>query len=395
VRRLLAKELKTLLREPMVVVMIVMPFVTYSFMAPFYSAATEQAEEAAKLRGVRIALAGCQETGPVPVLGVLAASLRAANVTVDVLEACRPVEALKTGGYDAVIVVNSTGGRFSFEVYVRGDLTRLTRTLALPGSLGAQLGRALSPGAGNVTSRAYVLLGDRLWSFEELSSVYGAGAALGYATFFILFPAASLGAALMGAEREERMLDVLFSLPVRRRSIALSKAAAALVASLLTAASALAGLYRLFGSIGVDVGIPRYYSPADLTVYVAALASEALFAVILAMLVGLFASTMRGAQSAATIVVLPAIIPPMMTMTGIPVSRLFTLVPYTAALYAGLAPLAGLERAATATAAQLAETALALLLLVKLLESEAAVTGPETLRRLRSSLAHRLRGRHR
>jgi len=104
---------------------------------------------------------------------------------------------------------------------------------------------------------------------------------------------------------------------------------------------------------------------------------------------------MRGAQSAATIVVLPAIIPPMMTMTGIPVSRFFTLVPYTAALYAGLAPLAGLERAAMATAAQLAETALALLLLVKLLESEAAVTGPETIRRLRSSLAHKLRGRHR
>jgi len=392
VKRLLAKELKTLLREPMVVVMIVMPFIVYSFMAPFYSAATEQAKEAAKLRGVRIAL--CQETGSGLVLGVLAASLRAANVTVDVLETCRPVEALKTGSYDAVVVVNSTGGRFSFEVYVRGDPTRLTRTLALPGSLGAQLGRALSS-AGNVTSRAYVLLGDRLWGFEELSSVYGAGVALGYVTFFILFPAASLGAALMGAEREERMLDVLFSLPVRRRSIALSKAAAALVASLLAAASALAGLYQLFGSIGVDMGISRYYSPADLAVYVAALASEALFAVIMAMLVGLFASTMRGAQSAATIVVLPAIIPPMMTMTGIPVSRFFTLVPYTAALYAGLAPLAGLERAAMATAAQLAETALALLLLVKLLESEAAVTGPETIRRLRSSLAHKLRGRHR
>ncbi|KSW12488.1 hypothetical protein CF15_07135 [Pyrodictium occultum] len=384
-RSLIAKELKTLIREPMVVMMIVMPVLVYALSAPFYSGAARQAEEAARLRGVRLALLSCHGGGLV--LRLLAASLRSANVSVDVVDKCSPVEVLEEG-YDVAVAVNATGGRLRLEIYVGGDLARLARTLALPGSLTSVLARAMSPG-GNVSSRAYVLLNGRLWGFEELSSVYYTGVTMGYASLFILFPAASLGAALIGAEREERMLDVLLSLPVPRRSIALSKAVAALVVALLAAGSAFAGLFILFSSLGLRLSLPSYYTPASLGLYTLSLASESLLATALAMLVGLFASTVRGAQSAAALVAFPALIPFLATLAGLPSSSLFALAPYAASIYTGLSPILGLRPAALATLAQLAEAAAALLALARLLESETAVTGPETLRRLLSRLRAR------
>jgi len=139
--------------------------------------------------------------------------------------------------------------------------------------------------------------------------MFGSSMMLSYASFFILFPAAGMGAALIGAEREERMLDILLSLPIRRRSIALAKAAAAVLAALLTAASAIGGLLVMMHSGGMNITLTKYYGPSDLAIYSIALLSEALLVVMLAMIIGLFASTIRGAQSAATIAVIPAIIP--------------------------------------------------------------------------------------
>jgi len=390
-RLLLSKELKSLLREPMVIAMIVLPLVMYSAMAPFYGAASKQAEAAAKLKGVKLAVAACHPRAmEKAMLETIASSLRARGVNASYVEACSPLRLLEHG-YDVVVMLNSTAAtKVSFTVYVKGSVSKLMKTLALPGSVIGQIRVAASPAA-NVTSRAYIVLNGRLWSFEDLNNLYGVGITMGYATFFILFPAASLGAALIGAEREERTLDVLFSLPVSRRSIAVSKALAALSVSVLAAVSALAGLYNMFHSMGVNLGITRYYAPGDLGVYVAAIAAEALFAVMLAMIVGLFASTMRGAQSASMIVVFPAIVPPMMLMVGLPLSLWVAVLPYTAAVYAGLSPILGTRMALAATAAQALEALAALLVLAKLLESEAAVTGPETVKRLLQRLRRRRR----
>ncbi|HID42104.1 MAG TPA: hypothetical protein EYP33_08150 [Pyrodictium sp.] len=72
---------------------------------------------------------------------------------------------------------------------------------------------------------------------------------------------------------------------------------------------------------------------------------------------------------------------------------IFTLLPYTAVIYAGMPPLVGLDYAVTATIVQLAETLLVLVVLFKALESETAVTGPETLRQFRARIAARFRSR--
>jgi len=390
------KELRSLLREPMVIAMIVLPFIIYSSMSPFYASMAKQAAEAARLKGVRIAIAACQP-GPAEeaLLRLIAGQMHNATV----VGTCEPLRLVEEG-YDVVVFFNFTAGPPRAVLYIRGSLSQLTKTLALPSALTGLL-RETGRERLNVTTEAYIVLNGRLWSYTDLNNVFGAAVTLSYAMFFVLFPAASLGAALIGAEREERTLEVLFTLPVPRRDIALAKAAAALAASVLAAASALGGLYVMMRGMAAGAreaagtasatapGAPsllQYYGAAGLAAYAASVAVEALLAVSLAMLIGLFASTMRGAQSAAVITVIPALLPSLMVLTGLPQTPLMRIVPYTATLYAALTPLTGLGPALQALTAQTAEAAAALALLTKTLESEIAVTGPETAKRLLARL---------
>jgi len=390
-RPLVAKELRSLLREPMVIAMIVLPFVIYSSMAPFYGSMARQAAEAAKLKGVRVAFAACNP-GPAEEAILRLVASRVPNATV--VRACDPLSLVRRG-YSVVVFMNFTVGRPRAVVYVKGSLSQLMKTVSLPATL-TGLVREAGREKLNVAAEAYIVLNGRLWSYRDLNGVFNAAMTLSYAMFFVLFPAASLGAALVGSEREERTLEVLFTLPVPRRNIAAAKAAAALVAAVLAAASAIGGLYVMMRSMASAAGgglqglnLLHYYGAAGLALYAAAVAAEALMAVSLAMLIGLFASTMRGAQSAAVIAVIPALLPSLLVLAGLPQTPLMEAVPYTATLYAALSPLAGIGPAAASLAAQTLEALAALALLARLLESEVAITGPETVKQLLRRLRRR------
>jgi ABC-2 type transport system permease protein len=395
---LLSKELRSLLREPMVIAMIVLPFIIYSSMSPFYGSMAKQVTEATKLKGVRVAFATCHP-GAVEkaLLSLIASSVPNATV----VETCEPLRLLDQG-YTIVAFLNATTRPPKMVFYVKGSLSQLMKTMALPATLGSIVEHAGQKRV-NMTTEAYIVVNHRLWSYHDLSAVFNVSTMLSYAMLFILFPAASLGAALIGSEREERTLEVLFTLPVHRRSIAVSKAAAALVAAVLAAASAIAGFYVMMSSLGgaastgagggapqrLGEAILRYYGYQGLSLYAAAVAAEALIAVTLAMLIGLFASTMRGAQSAAVVTVLPALAPSLLILAGVPQTPLLEAMPYTATLYAALYPLTGPGPAAASLAAQLAWALVALLLLTKALESEIAITGPEAAKRLLRRLRRR------
>ena len=383
-RLLLAKELRSMLREPIVLASILLPFIIYSSMTPFYQQIGEEARSAASLAGVRIVFADCGAGPALRALVSIAAERIASttNATVEVTRGCDALKLLRQG-YDVVVVFNGTLREPRVSIYLRGSLERLIKTLSLPQALSGHLGGAL---AGNVTAATYVYMNGRLYSFADLSSLFNAGTTLAYAALFILFPAAAAGAAMLGSEREERMLEVLLSLPVPRASIAAAKTLAVIVYAVLTAASATAGMLVAFTGMGVQVKITEYYGVAGLAVYAAALLAEALFVASLAMVVGLFSTTTRGAQAAASVVALPAIIPPLLILTGIKVSTVIEAVPYMAAVLAALQPLTGHGPAVASTVFQLVWSAAALAALARLLESEAAVTGPETLRRLLEKL---------
>ena len=399
---LFGKELNSLLREPMVRVMIILPFIIYASMGPMMGSVVKQVGSAARLQGVRAAVLLCGNGGGPLAEAFAAAAARALNATL--LHGCDPLAALR-GGYNVAVVVNASSPVPSLSVYVEGDVSRLMRTLTLPQAVVARIREAMAPPSkeANVTASLYVVIGGEKWSLDRLNRLYSAATTLSYAVLFVVFPAASLGAAMLGAEREERMLDVLLSLPVPRSRIALAKMAAALVAALLAAGSAIAGLlYMAHSASGGGQGVQtvgtvaadvlRVYGAGGLALYAAAVALEALLAVSAAMLVGLFASTIRGAQAAASVVSLPVLLPAMVLLAGVPSTTLFALVPYSAATLAALAPLTGPAPAALALAAQAAWTLAAAALLVKALESEVAVTGPETVKRLMARLR---RGRRR
>jgi len=378
---LLGKELRSMLREPVVLLSILLPFIVYSSMAPFYGQLGEQVREAATLKGVRIAVADCG-LDPAARLLVRAAAerLAAGNVSVTLVGGCNGTRLLLEGGYDVVVVLSGGLARLNATLYIRGSLETLVKTLNLPGAVASRLGQGLT--GGNMTGNAYVYMNGRLYRLDQLTSLFNTAISMSYAALFVLFPAAAAGASLVGAEREERTLEVLLSLPVPRRSIALSKALTAIVIAGLTAVSALAGLLNALRGAGFQLRVLDFYGVDGLAVYGAALLSEALFAISLAMIAGLFASTMRGAQAAASIAVMPAIIPPLMLLSGVQVSAALAAVPYMAVLLASLSPLTGVAAAAVAALLQAVEAAVALALLVRLLGSEAAVAGPETVRRL-------------
>jgi len=403
---LLWKELNSLLREPMVIAMIVLPFVIYASMGPLMGGFVRQVSSAARLQGVRAAVLLCGDKAS-PLAGLLAeAAARSLNASV--VRGCDPLALLREG-YNVVVAVNASSTVPRLSVYVSGDVSRLMRTLTLPQAVVSRIRRGLAPhgAAENVTASLYVVIGGKMWSFDDLNRLYGAATTLSYAALFVVFPAASLGAAMLGAEREERTLEVLLSLPLPRSRIALAKMAAALVAALLAAGSAIAGLLYMAHSASTASGggeavatgtalaseILRYYGPGSLAAYAAAVALEALFAVTAAMLIGLFASTIRGAQAAASVVSLPVLLlPAMILMVGVPGTALFAALPYSAATLAALTPLLGPGPALASLGAQAAWTLAAAALLVRALEGEVAVTGPETVKRLRERL-RRGRGR--
>ncbi len=391
--KLLEKEIRVLMREPMVIAMIVLPFIIYSSMAPFYSGIAEQTKEAVKLEGVKTAILLCDVDKATRLLLETIVSRHKTNMTVDLLEGCNAIDVL-VEGYDVVTLINGSilKRSLSMSLYIRGSIEKFTKTMALPATASAVFTDLLAQGSEekvNMTVKSYIYLNNKLYSFKELSSIFNSSTVMIMALFFILFPAASLGAVLIGAEREERMLDVLLSLPVRRRDIALTKATAALIVSLLAAASAIGGYIVMLTRSGLEVPFRFYFSTLDVALYAVALLSEAFFVVILAMLISIFTSTIRGAQAVAPIVAFPALIPFFMLMTGFPLSYKTAVVPYMASIYSVLAPLIGRDYAAVSIAAQFTEALIAAIVFIKVLESEIAVSGPETLKQIVRKLKRR------
>lgn len=393
--KVLEKEIRVLMREPMVMAMIILPFIIYSSMAPFYGGIAEQAKEAAKLEGVKTAILVCDIDQATRSLLEVIVSRQKTNMTIDLLEGCNATSVLAEG-YDVVAVINGSVIKrgLSMALYVRGSIEKLTKTMALPATASTVFTDLLARGGEeevNMTVKSYVFLNNRLYSFEELSSIFNSATTMIMGLFFILFPAASLGAVLIGAEREERMLDVLLSLPVKRRDIALAKATAALIVSLLAAASAIGGYMVMITGSGLGVPFRFYFTTLDIVLYAAALLSEALFVVMLAMLISIFTSTIRGAQAVAPIVAFPALIPFFMLMTGLPLSYKAASIPYMASIYCVLAPLIGRDYVVVAIAAQFIEAIIVAIIFIKVLESEIAVSGPETLKQIARRLKRRKR----
>ncbi len=384
-RLLVKKELLLLLRERMVILSIILPFIIYSSMGAALGSVSQQVGKAYRLKGVTVAVVPGSPAEK-PVAEALATLMKEHGVRVVVAEG-DPRSLLSR--YQLVLYLprgfaeNLTAGkRAVLEVYVRGSLARLNVATVMPQGVAAFTSRLVQ--RGSLAMRVYVALGGRVYPLRELSQMFMTGSMLSFMSFFVIFPAASLAAVLVGSEKEERMFDIMLSLPVRRGDIAVAKMVAALVVGLLSAASAAAGFYfMLYSATGGSQPVRLVgYTPLHLGLYFVAVVLSALFAAAGALTLSLFAESVRGAQSLAMIVALPAFIVMFVAMMGVPLNPALYAVPYLCVVYAAMSPLAGVEPALYSIAAQLVETAAVAYIFARLLSGEAAVTAPARLKRL-------------
>ena len=382
---LLSKELRLLLREGTVIVAILLPFVMYSALGGVFSSFTSEVTRAYKLTGYSIAVvpgAPSEEQAA----KMLVALFRAQRANATLTEG--PLEKL-IEKFTIVILVprgfteNITRGlNATLLVYFRVSPSKLGVAAALPSGVAGALARGFEAKS-RLRVEAYAYIEGRMLRVEQLNRIIGAALGLTYASLFVILPVASFAALLIGSEKEERMLDVLLSLPIPRRDIALSKMFSALIVGALSALSSIAGFYVMMtaatGGRGVNLQV---YSVGQMVVYFAALLAAALFAASSSLLLSLFTESVRGAQSTILISAFPAIALTFIAFTGIPLSPAFYAIPYMCIIYASFTPLAGIWPALVSLILQLIETAIVVYVFVKLLSSEAAVTAAASLKRL-------------
>ncbi|AEM38553.1 ABC-2 type transporter [Pyrolobus fumarii 1A] len=396
-RLLLSKELRMLAREHMVVLSVILPLILYSSMGPVIGGIAEQARETWQLKGVVLAIVpgGPDEE---KLAEMIADALRGRGVNASVVRE-EPLKLLEEG-YTAVVAVprgfvaNITKGvNATLVVYVAGSPAQLVRLTSLTPAVSAFITKVLSGAEAQrprINVDQYVYVSGRLFTQDEIVRLTGTATMLTYLPFFVIFPAASIGAIMMGVEREERMLEVLLSLPVRRRDISLAKVISSLIIAFMTAASATIGLYNMLRGMKTEatLALPGY-TPEITVVYIAALLSSAIFTTTVIQVLSLFAETVRGAQATTVIVVFPMLGVVLASIAGLPLNPAMYAVPFMCIVYAAYAPLIGIMHATISTIIQALEALIVLALLVKLLNTEIAITGPAMLKKLRERLSRR------
>ncbi len=392
---LIKKEVLTLLREPAVIIMILVPLILYPALGVGISKVRTQVEEAARLKGVRIAVVPANpREEAVARLMVEAARSHGINVTLSHRD---PLKLLESG-YDVVIFVpcgftyNITHGRnATLMVYVSGTPSRIMSLMTAASSAPLLLARLAGLGGAatkvHVAFRSYFFIHGRFYSVEDISRLVLQSQVLLEGAFFLAFIAASQSAVIMGYEREERTLEVLLSLPIPRRNIAVAKIVSSILVALLATISILVGLYAMFASsLGESAAKTlgfKLYTPLDAALLAAAMAVTAFFTAAAAQLLALFTESVRGAQAATMIIVFPAIFVMIGGMFGLILAPSFIPVPYAALAYAAYSPILDKSIVAASIGAEAVEAAIITAVLAKLLDTELAITGPRLLKRLK------------
>lgn len=136
----------------------------------------------------------------------------------------------------------------------------------------------------------------------------------------LLIMAGQLAATSVAMEKEQKTLEVLLSLPVRRINILIGKLSGVIAVSLFATVSYLVGFTFYFNSLGVGgsrVSLPELGltpEPAGLLLLGATLLLSFISALSLAVLLSVFTKDVRSAQSLMGILYIPIIVPAIVLM---------------------------------------------------------------------------------
>ncbi|MGC8563855.1 MAG: ABC transporter permease [Fervidicoccaceae archaeon] len=180
----------------------------------------------------------------------------------------------------------------------------------------------------NVTSLFHIIslnesaiLGGREVSFSSINSLLSGAMALIVAPLMIFSIASSLAASSMGIEKEEKTLEILLTLPIKRSYIMFSKVFGAFILSLAGMIGMGIGFYYYISSVLSGVGgrvelvkTLSILSPSALAEAAIGLLLSLLFILGASILISSLASNVREAQAMTSYTWLPILIPYILLM---------------------------------------------------------------------------------
>jgi len=152
------------------------------------------------------------------------------------------------------------------------------------------------------------------------TAIMGTTISMPMALMILLIMAGQLAATSVAMEKEQKTLEVLLTLPVRRIYILIGKLSGVIVVSMLATVAYLVGFGFYFQSLGVSAGAVDLasvgLSPTPLGVALLALALLLSFvsALSLAVLLSVFTKDVRSAQSLMGILYIPIMVPALVLM---------------------------------------------------------------------------------
>ncbi len=336
-KTLVVKEVKDLLRDRKILfAMIIMPLIIYIGMGAVMGAMIEQSikqvEETIKA-GVKVAVLN-QDEGPWSKLFIdyVKKYWNATIVYINDTNITRALSTTDTLGLKALYVipkgfstnisnekpgviqiyfilhdlsVTSMGILSAYNSIVNG-FSKYLSSIIITNTTKVNPAFAMLP----VVSSSKVLLSGTLVDSNIVQAVSGQLFMLPIAPMLVIGYAASIAAMSIGVEKEEKTLEVLLSLPIRRRDIVLSKLTGSLIISLLASVSMLIGFsyyMNRMSSIGVNTseatqlsvtgGIFSLIGIPGLIVYLVSVFLAVFLASTLGLYLGSFGENVRSAQS--------------------------------------------------------------------------------------------------
>lgn len=343
-KTLIAKETKEMLRDPRIfVLLIVAPMVIFILLGSVMGYATEKTVQSATL-GLKVAVVDNDEGELSKAFVSFLKSFP--NGTVELYPPGTQISSLlQKGSYDAVLVIpagfsaNISSGRgaiiSSYENVRDLSISSTVKFSSLSSAVSAFQQQILM----SLLSRAYpdmnatsllhlvslnetAVLGGKEYSLALVNSLLTGSIMLIVAPIMVFSIASSLAASSMGTEKEEKTLEILLSLPIKRTQILLSKVFGAFILSLIGMVGMGVGFYYYISSIfsktgagGLQLaGTLSILSPASIIAAGLGILLSLLFILAASIVIASLAGNVREAQAMASYAWLPILIPYILLM---------------------------------------------------------------------------------
>ena len=346
---IIQKELMEMFRDPKLILgMVLVPIIMFPIMGVAISSSQEATENALKTSGVSLYSQDASD-GNSSYTAVLYFYLELNNLTVKNLTAAGTAEAVRKATDGGATVLVAIPGNFTENImelrYNTIGVYAIFRDFSLTeGAIYSQVAAALDGFNSLVVAdrlqKAYpnesvlnvtfplvaksesVIRGQVRDADPSIVgiTVMGSTMVMPMMLMLLLIMAGQLAATSVAMEKEQKTLEVLLSLPVRRINILIGKLSGVIVVSMFATASYLVGFTFYFNSLGIGGGQVNLSAlglnpePVGIVLMGVTLLLSFISALSLAVLLSVFTKDVRSAQSLMGVLYIPIIVPALILM---------------------------------------------------------------------------------